>query len=220
MQIVNLSFLKTYRHEIVTFLFFLLAALIITVLHLFFHPVRVLGMDTSIFYMDEKYTLAAFFSTVTAFLIGYLALTNISDGKSGVKKIVDIAFGFFFVILAFDEYFEVHEYTNTIIKANLKEAGIIQTLSNLSWIFPLSLIIIMVFSLLVVKLKIASKRVRKPMFTGILCFFAVLIFELFGSASYGRDIYVYYVAVEEGLEMIGASLFLLAVLIEKNKRLQ
>jgi hypothetical protein len=53
--------------------FFLLAGLVI-VLHFLFHPVRVLGMNTSIFYMDEKHTLAAFFVSTVAFLVGYLSL--------------------------------------------------------------------------------------------------------------------------------------------------
>ncbi|MBP8591129.1 hypothetical protein KBI33_01510 [Candidatus Shapirobacteria bacterium] len=51
------------------------------------------------FYMDEKYTLAAFFSTVTAFLTGHLSLANIKKGEPNGRKIVDLAYGFFFIIL-------------------------------------------------------------------------------------------------------------------------
>ena len=55
---------------------FFLAAVVITILHFLFHPVRVLGMNTSIFYMDEKVTLTAFFTTVVSFLTGFLLVAN------------------------------------------------------------------------------------------------------------------------------------------------
>ena len=55
--------------EVRAFGVFLATALVIVGLHLVFHPVRVLGMNTSIFYMDEKQNLAAFFTTVTGFLV-------------------------------------------------------------------------------------------------------------------------------------------------------
>ena len=209
-------FLKNYQQEVNIFLVFSSIALIIVVLHLLFHPVRVLGMDTSIFYMDERYALAAFFSTITAFLVGYLALTNIIQVKTRLKKIADIAYGLFFIILAFDEYFEVHEYTNTVINSSLKEGGILKALSSFSWIFPLSLIIIAVFTLFILKIKWARIDIRKPLIIGSLCFLGVLIFELFGAATYGQDIFVYFVAIEEGFEMLGVSFFLLATLIEKK----
>lgn len=217
MQATIISFFKSFRQEIIIFSIIFIAALIITILHLSFHPNRVLGMDTSIFYMDEKYTLASFFSVVTAFLVGYTALTNIRVRGFGFISLANIAYGLFFIILAIDEYFEIHEYANTIIKTNLKEEGIAHTLSNLSWIFPLSIIIIIVFLLILAKIKFSDKLVRIPMLVGMFCFLLVLIFELLGASTYGQDIYVYYVAVEEGLEMAGISFFLLAVLMEKTK---
>ena len=199
------EFFRLYATELRVFSSFIVAALIIVVLHLLFHPVRALGMDTSIFYMDEKYTLAAFFSTVTAFLIGYLALVNIGNKKPRIKWVANLSYGLFFIGLALDEYFEIHEYANTIIKAGIKEDGVIKSLANLSWIFPLSLIILTVFALLLIKIRYVKARVRLPMGLGALCFVAVLIFELLGSSVYGKDIYVYFVAIEEGMEMIGPS---------------
>ncbi len=190
------------------FCVFLFVALTITGLHLFFHPVRVLGMDTSIFYMDEKYTLAAFFSTVTAFLIGFIVLTKTS------KTIFNTVYGIFFICLSIDEYFEIHEYANTLIKAALTQDNLIRSLSNFSWIFPLSFIVIGVFVMFVMKIKRSLHAVRRPLIIGSLCFITVLIFELLGSAVYGNPVYVYFVAVEEGMEMVGISYFLLATLLE------
>lgn len=211
------EYFHLYRTEILSFSLFLITALVIVVLHLFLHPVRALGMDTSIFYMDEKYTLAAFFSTVTAFLIGYLALINIDKKKPKIKWLADLSYGLFFIGLAFDEYFEVHEYTNTVIKTGVKEEGVIKSMANLSWIFPLSLIILTVFTLFLIKMKYSKPKVRLPMVLGILCFVVVLIFELLGSATYGKNIYLYFVAIEESMEMIGTSFFLLATLVENKK---
>lgn len=208
---------KSYKTQVEIFGLFFAAAFTIVVLHLLYHPVRVLGMDTSIFYMDEKYTLAAFFSTVTAFLIGYLAITNIGKGKMNSKRIINLSYGLFFIGLALDEYFEIHEHANTLVKAAITQDGVTKTLANLSWIFPLSAIIVFVFILFIYKIKHSVSSVRLPLVLGVLCFFVVLIFELLGSASYGKDIYVKYVAIEEGMEMIGTSFFLLATLVETKK---
>jgi hypothetical protein len=171
-------------------------------------------MDTSIFYMDEKCTLAAFFITVTAFLVGCLSLSRALSLKKLRQKIIDTGYGLFFIILALDEYFEIHEYTNTVIKTSFKEEGILKTLANFSWIFPLSLIITAVFILLLIKIKTVRKKIRMPLILGSLSFLTVLIFELLGSTTYGQNIFLYFVAIEEGLEMIGASFFLLAGLME------
>jgi hypothetical protein len=210
------NYFGRHQQEFIIFLIFLFLALFIVILHLLFHPIRVLGMDTSIFYMDEKNTLAAFFSTVTAFLVGYLAFLNISKNKIKLRKIININYGLFFILLALDEYFEIHEYVNIIIKSSLKEEGIFKILSDFSWIFPLFLVIILVFSLLLIKIKLTTEEIRKPIIIGVFCFLFVLIFELFGSATYGQNIFLYFVAIEEGLEMIGVSFFLLAGLIEKK----
>jgi hypothetical protein len=215
---VKLFFKQHYQETVIFFLFFT-AALVIVGLHLLFHPIRVLDMDTSIFYMDEKYTLAAFFSTVTAFLVGWLALTNVSAIKSKFGRLASYAYGLFFMVLAFDEYFEVHEYINTVIKAGFKQEGILKTAANFSWVFPLALIILAVFALLVVKIRLVNKTIRFPFIAGAFCFGLVLVLELAGSAAYGQDIYVYLIALEEGLEMTGVSFFLLAALVDNKNSL-
>lgn len=210
------DYFTVYRSQAIVFGAFFFTALLIVLLHLMFHPVRVLGMDISIFYMDEKYTLAAFFSTVTSFLVGFIGMTNASKCKLTIGKLTTIAHGLFFIILAVDEYFEIHEYTNTLIKERVTEEGLVQSLVNLSWIFPLLLIILVVLILFIVKINISKQGIKTPLILGTVCFAVVLIFELLGSATYGQDIYVYLIAVEEGLEMIGVSFFLLAALIESE----
>lgn len=49
-------------------------------------------------------------------------------------------------------------------------------------------------------------------------FVFVLYFELVGGSMYGNYSYVWFVAAEEGLEMIGVTIFLVAAML-KNKNL-
>ena len=210
---------RSHKSEMPVFGFVFFAAVLIVLFHLLFHQIRIIGMDTSIFYMDEKYTLASFFSTVMAFLVGFLVLTEATKIKLKSNRLVNVVYGLFFIGLSFDEYFEIHEYANTLIKSALREETVFSVLSNISWIFPLFLVIVIVILLFFTKWHQANKTARWPMQIGMMCFGAVLIFELLGSVSYGKSIYLYFVAIEEGLEMIGVTFFLLATLVETRKSL-
>lgn len=209
------QWMRTYKKEINIFFICMLFAFCIVVFHLLFHSVRLLGMDTSIFYMDEKYTLASFFTTVIAFLVGYISLSCVYPNiKIMREKIIEFGYGVFFLLLAFDEYFEVHEYINTLIKGYLHQGELMGLLANISWIFPLSVIVLCVFVLLFIKIFYSPMQIKIPMIVGCCCVITVLIFELLGSITYGQHIYVYFVAAEEGMEMMGVTWFLLASLIE------
>ena len=193
---------------------FFIASVVIVILHLLFHPVRVLGMSTSIFYMDEKYTLASFMTAITAFLAGFFYLGFEKKGVGKITKLSNIGIGIFLIVLSLDEFFEVHEYANTLIKQRLTESTPLGALSHLSWIFPLSVIIILVFMLIAFKI-IRERNIiaKKALILGAISFIIVLVFELIGAMTYGYDIYVWAVAVEEGFEMIGVSFFLTASLL-------
>ena len=164
--------------------------------------------------MDEKYTLASFMTAITAFLAGFFYLGFEKKGVSKMTKLSNIGTGIFLIVLSADEFFEVHEYTNTLIKQKLSESTPLGALSNLSWIFPLSLIIILVFMLIAFKI-IREKNIiaKKALILGAISFFIVLVFELIGAMTYGYDIYVWVVAIEEGFEMVGVSFFLTASLL-------
>lgn len=195
------------------FLIFITTAILIIILHFLFHPIRVLGMDTSIFYMDENVTLSAFFTITTSFLIGFLTLINIEKIKEIKERFLSCLFGFFFIFLSLDEYFEIHEYTNTLIKGVLRKENFFGQLANFSWIFPLSVFILLVFLSFLLKIFWEKKRqVKVPFLLGSFCFIFVLVFELLESATYGQNVYLIFVGFEEGLEMIGVSFFLLSTL--------
>lgn len=198
------------------FSIFFTFALLIVLLHFLFHPVRVLGMSTSIFYLDEQVTLSAFYTVVTSFLIGFLCLKIIDQLKTKKEKLFWLALGFFFLILSLDEYLEIHEYVNTLAKLALGESGLAGRLAHLSWIFPLFLLVLAFLALFVWGIFNEKKRqIRSALTAGIFLFIVVLIFELLGSLTFGKHIYLYFCAIEEGAEMFGTAFFLLAVL---NKR--
>jgi hypothetical protein len=230
-----------------------IATVLIVIAHLLWHGVRVLDMSTSIFYMDEKLTLAAYLTTVLSFFVGLTVLSNGigGKGKSGCKCVkmskecknkrevnaggcmcrcgkevdgkvsswrswvVNALYGSFFVWLSMDEHFEIHEYMNGVIKGWDNMLG---AWANTSWIFSLSLIILAVFVIFIMKYRDLSKVARRPFLYGLGLFVVILIFEMLGALSYGHDIYVYYVAVEEGAEMMSMVMFAAAALIEKDER--
>ena len=170
-------------------------------------------MDKSIFYMDERITLAAFYTVITSFLIGFLALTQINKVKEDLDKLLLFLFGLFFIFLSFDEYFEIHEYANTVVKNTLQKGTAFSQLSEMSWIFPLFFFILLVFGVFVLLfIREKEKQIKIPLMLGVICYIVVLILEVVGGQTFGNDIYVWFVGAEEGFEMIGGSFFLLSVL--------
>ena len=198
------------------FLIFLSAAFLIILLHFLFHPIRVLGMDTSIFYLDEKTTLSAFYMIAVCSLTGFLCLMIVDKLKNKKEKLFWSALGVFFWILSIDEYFEIHEHVNTLVKLILKKESFAGQLAHLSWIFPLLLVIVSFFGLFLWGIVHEKNfQVKSALIKGTFLFVIVLIFEILGALTFGRHIYLYFCAVEEGSEMLGVAFFLLAVL---NKR--
>jgi hypothetical protein len=194
--------------------FLLLLSGTIVCLHFLLHPVRVLGMDTSLFYLDEKYTLATFFSVTVSFLTGYLFLQHAPFAKTRLHRAANTAFAVFFLALSFDEMFEVHEFANTLIKQILGQTHVFGSLAHFSWIFPLAGLILLSFFLMAVKVRLSHPRVAGIILAGITCYGIVLVLELIGSASFGRPEYLIYVGLEEGMEMTGTALMFMAARTE------
>ncbi len=168
-------------------------------------------MDTSIFYMDEQVTLSSFLTTVTAFLAGFIFILGAARLTKIRQQYYTFGIGLFFLTLAFDEYFEVHPYVNTLIKST--HGGALGYLAEISWVFPLFIFVVLVGVLFVLFIKnIKTRNVRMPFLIGMGCYMLVLILEIIGGNTYGQDIYIWFVGLEEGFEMIGGSLFLLSAL--------
>ncbi len=181
----------------------------ITLLHFLFHPYRILGMDTSIFYMDEKVTLAAWFTSgvyLLAAVIGFLTL----GAQKRIGTILSYAgMASFFLMLSLDEYFEIHEYVSTTLKGLVSAQSFLGSFVYFSWIFPLLVFIIFVFmSFAAIARRETHRQRQQLLWTGLLMYGAILVFEIVGGATYGHPIYVLMVGIEEGLEMLSATVFL------------
>ena len=179
-----------------------IVAAIIVLLHFLFHPVRLFGMDTSIFYMDEKVTLTAWFTTVVYFFAAAIAFLS-------PRNLPRVGMGIFFLLLSLDEYFEIHEYINTLLKTIVAKETLAGSLFHFSWIFPFAILIgAILLSFFLVAKQETNKHLKKLLFTGLVGFGFVLVMELVGGATYGLPVYVVMVGVEEGLEMFSAVIFL------------
>ena len=179
-----------------------IVAAIIVLLHFLFHPVRLFGMDTSIFYMDEKITLTAWFTTVVYFFAAAIAFLS-------PRNLPRIGMGIFFLLLSLDEYFEIHEYINTLLKTIVAKETLAGSLFHFSWIFPFTILIAAIFfSFFLTAKREPNKRLKKLLLIGLSMYGAILVMELVGGLTYGLPIYVVMVGVEEGLEMFSAVIFL------------
>ena len=182
-----------------------LTAIVTVILHFTMHPVRVLDMQTSIFYMDEEFTIAALLTSAFAFYAGILAL----DYYLLRRKVVNLIWSGIFFALALDEYFSIHEYLNGLFKRYLDETSILSNLASVSWIFTLGVIFLAIaVFILYWTVKEQNKAARLMLFLGMASYVTVLIIELIGGQTYGRDIYLVFVGIEEGLEMVGTIFFI------------
>lgn len=194
--------------RVVSQLLFAIAFLII-ILHFLVHPYRILGMDTSIFYMDEKVTLAAWFTSVVYFFAACVGFLSLRMAKKGISRFARTGISIFFLLLSLDEYFEIHEYINTLLKYSVPQETVIGALLYYTWIFPFTAVIIAILlSLFWVTKRETNNRLKRLLSIGIFCFAGVLIAEMIGGALYGLPMYITMVGVEEGLEMVSAIVFL------------
>jgi hypothetical protein len=176
-------------------------------------------MSTSIFYLDEELTLASILTVSFAFYGGILALEYFLKSK----KLLDFLWILIFWGLAFDEYFSIHEYLNDLFKKNMIGNDFLRELASISWVFTLGIIFILI-ALFIIRGVIKEKdmRIKLLLLLGVISYLTVIGVEVIGGQTYGRDIYLLFVGIEEGLEMIGTVFFIEAfrnkLLIHKNGR--
>lgn len=186
-------------------------SLLIIFAHFTLHPVKLFGMYTSLFYMDESFTLAALFTSVAAVVVGVLFVAYGAHQKQLKPMLVNIAVGLFFIFFSLDEYFSIHEY----IKEKVVEVFDVELVAgyvSFSWILPLLVFIVAAIALLVLLITGEKNRASKKAYVlGLISFMAVLVLEVLGANSYGLLIYIAFVGLEEGLEMIGICFFLLGI---------
>lgn len=195
----------------------ILVVFLIVLSHFLLHPVRILAMPTSIFYLDEQVTLAVFFTLFLCSVTFMYALQNLKYLNTQYEKFLQILFAFIFAGFAVDEYFEVHEYLNGYLKYELEDDSVLEELAEISWVLPLSVVLLFIIgALMMVVYRESVSKVRRSYIFGILCLIAVVVLEFSGANSFGQDIYVTYVGLEEGLEMLAISSFLNGIIIKRR----
>lgn len=189
----------------------LVIAILIIMLHFSFHQTRVLGMHTSLFYLDEEITLGALYTSCLAFFAGLLNL------ELYLKKRIIKCIGWVIVFgsIALDEYLSIHEFLNDFIKRTYAEGSFMSNLASTSWVLTIGLVFLLV-ALLILReiIKEKNKRIKSFMILGLLTYVLVITLELLGGQTYGKDIYLVFVGLEEGMEMIGTIFFIQAFLVK------
>jgi len=212
--------LKEIKFSTVSRVFFL-ASFLTVLFHFLLHPLKVLNMSTSMFYMDEELTLASIFTVSFAFYCGVLALEYFLINR----KYVNTLWILIFWGLAFDEYFSIHEYLNDLIKRNFSGNNILNELASFSWVFTLGIIFLLI-SLFILRevFRENDKKIKLLLLLGIISYVIVIGVEVIGGQTYGSTIYILFVGIEEGLEMIGTVFFIEAfrnkLLTNKNGRIE
>lgn len=184
-----------------------LAAIVLAVVasHFLFHPARLLGMSTSLFYLDEEFTLGALLMFCLTFYCGILALELFFSTKQ-TKYLIWLAI---FWTLSLDEYFSIHEYLNDLLKRFLDPENGLAQLASKSWVLTLGILFLIPAGYILYHLvREKDQRVRNLFLLGLCFYILILLIEGMGGQTYGKDIYIFFVGIEEGMEMIGTIFFI------------
>jgi hypothetical protein len=189
---------------------FMVLAIITLILHLTLHSVRVLGFSTSIFYLDEAITTAAFLTTTISVVTGIFFLYYAFNITEKLLKLLNFFAGSFFIFLALDEYFDLHENLSAFVKASFPTLKSLEdNLLSFSWIISLLIFIVIAVGLLTFLIIKEKNNVTKTSYIlGLCTFVLILALEVFGANTYGKDVYIWFVGIEETLEIIGITFFL------------
>jgi len=161
-------------------------------------------MNTSLFYLDEDFTLGALFMFCLTFYAGVLALELFFSTKK-YKYLIWLAI---FWTLSLDEHFSIHEYINNSLKVNPDPGSNIAQLASISWVLTLGLLFLIPAGYIFYQILIEkNERARTLILLGLFVYILILFIEVIGGQTYGQDIYLTFVGIEEGLELVGTIFF-------------
>jgi hypothetical protein len=166
------------------------------------------------FNLDYEWTLLSFYQSAKLVGVGWLSW---SLGKEYSSKIFYLL-SLMFVYLGLDEFFQIHEFISDRFHQYL--LTIQRSEDFAAWLVPYTPLIVfgllclyLGYKLIVAKSN-AQLRVKLWYLLGIACFGLVPLIELLGTEGWNLigDPYLFSVAMEEGLEMLGVSAFTIAFL--------
>ncbi len=192
-------------------------SVLILVFHIFLDGWRPLGREYSIFYLDEEYTIGVLFTSAVAIFVGieFITYSFLKDIRQNILLLIS---GFFFLALALDEFFSIHESFNTYLGETLTGIQVISDTTSFSWVFSLGIIVLLVI-LLLARLVISErdKTIQASYIIGLSLFVSVLGLELIGGRLFGQEIYRFVIGLEEFFEMLGIIFFYNAIVLKDEK---
>ncbi len=225
---MSLKYIKLHKITLVL----LVLAITTLALHFLFHDVRILGIEYSIFYLDEDKTIAALLTSSIAIFSSLLFIyylikkesinlnnlkQNFNNKKNLFKYLIYSFVAFFFLFLAFDEYFSIHEYLNQVVKDSITTDSVFNNIERISWIIPLSvLILIALLGLTLLIIIEKNSYIKNSYIFGIIAFILILVLEIIGGRLYGQSIYLVFVGIEEFLEIVGVTLFFNGIILKNE----
>jgi hypothetical protein len=194
------------------------SATALTVLfHFTLHWYKPLNKNQSIFYLDEQITTGMYLSAIGLFLAGLIFYMISEKQKDKKQKLSSMIFMSMFWFLSIDEYFELHEYANALIKKVLDIDSFAGSLVHLSWVFPFLIVLSFVIWFLMKSIiNEKDKQVKLSLLLALCAAVLVLPLEVIGGSLYGNAIYVLFVGIEEGSELVAIGFFIRAGILKLN----
>lgn len=195
-------------------------AFVVILLHFLLQTWHPLGRTYSIFYLDEEITIATMFTSAIAIVtaVGFFEYAY-SIKKGSARRLLNYLIGLFFILLAADEYFSIHEYLNTVIRTEGTPVQALNAIAETSWVFSLGILIVLVLLGLLYYIWTESNAEAQSSYRlGLLFFIFVIIMEPIGGYFFGQWFYSLLVAAEELSEMLGICFFMNGIYIKASSK--
>lgn len=186
----------------------------LVVLHLLF------SQRLELFHLDHERTIPAYFSGAQLVAIAALSLGLHLLAKTRGEKILLGINAFFFLMLGFDEISELHENITYYLVVYIKPWLAFRTLTYM-WLVFFGPAIVGAFAFFAIFLKRILRvhtASRAWYLSGIACFAGAIFLELASGLIRAKWFYPIEIPLEEGLEIVGATLILTALMKEGLSR--
>lgn len=186
----------------------------LVMLHLLF------GQKFVVFNLDGERTIPAYFSGAQLVTIAAVSACVIFLARTRFEKILLSMHALFFLLLGFDEISELHENITYYLVTYVKPWLVFRTLTYM-WLVFFSPVILGAFAFFVLffrKILRCAARSRTLYLGGVLCFAGAIALELASGLIRAKAFFPIEIPLEEGLEIVGATLILTALITEGSER--
>lgn len=184
------------------------------ILHLLF------GKELSLFNLDKERTFSSYFDGMRLVIVAGFAAGIAMMALRRSEKISWLLFALLFVYLGFDDISELHENIAYYLNKLITPLSFFRspTYMWLAFLSPFIVGAICYLSFFIKNLSSDEGLSKKLMTSGLALFVGALAMEFSSGLIHSKAFLRVEVVIEEGLEKLGATLFLLAVLLLFEKR--